>query len=423
MPRDDAPPAGPSGLPPMNEDPLARARRRATDRLWLFVLVMALVNAAGPFSMQIVGPALPAIAVAFTVSHEAAQLVLSLSLVAIALATLLWGPAGDRWGRRPVMIAGLAMFALGSVIGALAPSLTVLVIGRVLQAAGAAAGMVMSRAMVRDLFERERAAQILAYVVTTQVVAPMLAPAIGGFLTDWSGWRSIFWFTAVFGLVLGAIALPQVAETHVARVNERSQPMFAAFGTLMRSRDFLAYALLLASGFGTFMAFLGAGPYVMTIALGVDATEMGLWFMLPSAGFMIGTSLTSRLTPRFGVDRMMRVGAVVAFASSLIGIAVIAAGYWTPFGLFAPSTIVAIGLGLVMPNAQAAVVSVNPRVAGSAAGLTAFLQMGAGAAFSQIGGMIGHSTPWPMVLLVAVASGLGLLAIVVVPRLGRRRAA
>lgn len=407
----------------MNEDPLGRARRRATERLWLFVLIMALVNAAGPFSMQIVGPALPAIALAFAVPAEAAQLVLSLSLVAIALSTLLWGPAGDRWGRRPVMIAGLAMFALGSVVGALAPSLTVLVIGRVLQAAGAAAGMVMSRAMVRDLFGRERSAQIIAYVVTTQVVAPMVAPAIGGLMTDWSGWRSIFWFTAAFGLVLGAIALPQVTETRVVRANERSQPMFAAFGTLMRSRDFLAYALLLASGFGTFMAFLGAGPYVMTQALGVDATEMGLWFMLPSVGFMIGTSLTSRLTPRLGVDRMMRVGAVVAFASSLIGIAVIAAGYWTPLGLFAPSTAVAVGLGLVMPNAQAAVVSVNPQVAGSAAGLTSFLQMGSGAVFSQIGGTIGHATPWPMVLLVAAASGLGLLAIVVVPRLGRRRTA
>ena len=172
------------------------------------IAVLVVATAIGPFAMQIYLPALPAIQAGFGVSAGTAQLAFSLSAFSIAISTLFYGPISDRVGRRPALIGGLIVFLAGSAMCAIAPTITILIVGRIVQAAGGSAGLVLTRAIVRDRFGLERSASLLAYITLAMVAAPMLAPALGGLLADVAGWRAIFGL----GLVLGHLGGRSAAE-------------------------------------------------------------------------------------------------------------------------------------------------------------------------------------------------------------------
>lgn len=285
-----------------SSSPAAPTGRRAV----LLIAVLASVTALGPLSMHIFLPALPAIAQVFAVDTGTAQLVLSVALAAIALSTLIYGPLSDRYGRRPLVIVGLVIFLIGSAIAAMAPSINILIVGRMVQAVGAAAGMVIGRTIIRDLYDREQAAKLMAYMVTALVVAPTVAPLIGGILNDLAGWRAIFIFSGGLGVVAILVALPKVPETLAEPLPGLGlHGMVGAFFSLLRVPAFLGYAGLISFGMGMFMAFIGAAPYVTIGVLGRPPTEFGLFFMLVSLGFMSGTFATARLTARVGLDRML----------------------------------------------------------------------------------------------------------------------
>ena len=388
----------------------------------LLIIVLAAITALGPMAMQIFLPALPAIQDAFTVSAGRAQLVLSASLGAIAFSTLFYGPASDSFGRRPVMVVGLVIFLVGSIICAVAPSISILILGRVVQAVGGGAGMVLSRAIIRDLYDRETAAKMLAYMVTVLVMAPMVAPLIGGVLNDWAGWRSIFVFTGIAGVAALALAYPRVPETLAQPVQDQSLVgMLRNFISLLRVPAFLGYVGQLSFGLGMFMAFIGAAPFVVVRVLERPPTELGVWLMLMSGGFMTGTFLTARIAGRIGVDRMILIGSGLAVVFGAVMVALVLAGEWTVWAIFLPGAGMAFANGLIMPNAQAAAVSINPRIAGSASGLASFVQMTTGAVFAQLAGVVQDGTPIPMVILVTTAAVLAFASIVVLPRLGRGR--
>ena len=388
----------------------------------LLIIVLAAITALGPMAMQIFLPALPAIQDAFTVSAGRAQLVLSASLGAIAFSTLFYGPASDSFGRRPVMVVGLVIFLVGSIICAVAPSISILILGRVVQAVGGGAGMVLSRAIIRDLYDRETAAKMLAYMVTVLVMAPMVAPLIGGVLNDWAGWRSIFVFTGIAGVAALALAYPRVPETLAQPVQDQSLVgMLRSFISLLRVPAFLGYVGQLSFGLGMFMAFIGAAPFVVVRVLERPPTELGVWLMLMSGGFMTGTFLTARIAGRIGVDRMILIGSGLAVVFGAVMVALVLAGEWMVWAIFLPGAGMAFANGLIMPNAQAAAVSINPRIAGSASGLASFVQMTTGAVFAQLAGVVQDGTPIPMVILVTTAAVLAFASIVVLPRLGRGR--
>ena len=371
--------------------------------------------------MQIFLPALPAIQDAFTVSAGRAQIVLSASLIAIAFASLGYGSASDRFGRRPVLVVGLTIFLVGSIICAAAPSIWILILGRVVQAVGGAAGMVLSRAIIRDLYDRETAARMLAYMVTALVIAPMVAPLAGGVINDISGWRSIFVFTGIAGLAALALAYPRVPETLVQPVRDQSLGgMLLSFVTLLRIPAFLAYAGQLSFGLGMFMALIGGAPFVVVRVLGRPPTELGVLLLIITAGFMAGTFITARFAGRVGVDRMILFGSTLAVVFGFVMVTLVLAGEWTVWAIFLPGAGMAFANGLIMPNAQAAAVSINPRIAGSASGLMSFLQMTTGAVFAQLAGVVQDGTPLPMVILVTIAATLGLASILFLPRSGRR---
>jgi DHA1 family bicyclomycin/chloramphenicol resistance-like MFS transporter len=388
----------------------------------MLIGVLAVITALGPLAMQIILPVLPVMQDAFMVSAGTVQYVLSLALFTIAFATLVYGPASDRYGRRPVLLVGLGIFLLGSVVSALAPTIQVLIVGRVTQAVGGAAGMVVSRAIIRDLYDRDTAARLMAYMITALVVAPMVSPLIGGLLNDAFGWRAIFVFSGIVGVVVLALALPRVPESLQPGTSAQTfRSMLSGFGVLLRVPAFLGYAGQSAFGMGMFMAFLGAAPFVTINVLERPPTEFGLFFVLISAGFMAGTFMTARLGQRIGLDRMMRVGSGLAVVFGIVMLAFVLAGLWSPWTIFLPGMWMAFANGLSMPNAQAGAISISPRFAGTASGLLAFLQMLVGAGFAQLAGMAQDDTPLPMAVIMLTASVLAFLSAVFLTRAGADR--
>jgi DHA1 family bicyclomycin/chloramphenicol resistance-like MFS transporter len=388
-----------------------------------FVAVLVLATALGPFAMQVFLPALPAIQEDFAVGAATAQLAFSLSAFAIAVATLFYGPVSDRTGRRPALIGGLLVYLAGSLICALAPTIGTLILGRIVQAAGGCAGIVLARAIVRDLYSLDQSATVLAYITMAMVVAPMLAPALGGLLTDLAGWRSVF----VAGILVGGLILVAVrAELgETARGIGRPQARGAgrSFGALLRSPLFMGYALQGAFAMSVFFAFMAAAPYLMVKVMGRPASEYGLMFVMVSAAFMAGNFVAARLSARHGVDRMILAGCLGSLAGAVLTLVLMLAGWWSPWAVFLPTALGAFGQGISVPNTQAAFVSVDPQAVGTASGLGGFLQMGLAAAVAQIVGSIQTGTPYPMSVGMVLCATASLTAALVALRHKRKQRA
>ncbi|HUT48755.1 MAG TPA: multidrug effflux MFS transporter [Alphaproteobacteria bacterium] len=381
------------------------------SKFLLFVLVA--LTALGPMSMQIFLPALPAIRTSYGVSAATAQLTLSVSMLAIALATLIYGPLSDRYGRRPIVIIGLFFFLAGSALCAAAPDIWTLIVGRMLQGAGGASGMVLARAIVRDLYDRDRSASVIAYLTTAMVIAPMLSPTIGGVLTDWASWRASFVFAGCVGLGVTALVLARLPETHTEREPiEGLKSFFGGFGHLLAQPIFCGYVLHASFVLGVFFAFMSGAPYIMVDVMKRPATEYGLYFFMVSAGFMLGGLTAGRISAQVGIDRMIVLGGMGSLITVAIGFAIMASGVWHPLALFGPAMFASYAAGISMPNAQAGAISVNPKAAGAASGLAGFVQMFIGAGVAQAVGTIQNGTPYPMLGTMLACSVLALAAIV-----------
>lgn len=389
---------------------------------WRFVATLVLATALGPFAMQVFLPALPAIQGAFAVSAATAQLALSLSALSIAVATLFYGPLSDRVGRRPALIGGLLVYLAGSLACAFAPGMGALILGRIVQAAGGCAGIVLSRAIVADLYGPERSATVLAYITMAMVVAPTLAPAAGGLLADALGWRAVFVAGALVGLLVLVAVRAELAETAPAKARAGHGGVWRSFPRLLRSPAFLGYALQGAFSIATFYAFLAAAPYLMVKVMGQPASAYGLMSISVSVAFMIGNYAAARLTPRLGTRRMILTGSIGAFLAMLALLALVAGGAWAPWAIFLPTSLGALAQGLALPNAQAAMVGSDPQSAGAASGLGGFLQMALAAAAAQLVGSVQNGTPWPMALGMTTCAALALIAaLVATRRVGARR--
>lgn len=392
----------------------------AVPSVRLMVLLVAM-TALAPASLQIFLPALPSIQTGFGVSTGIAQLTLSLSILANAVATLAYGPLSDRFGRRPVLLAGLFAFVGGSLACALAPGITTLIVARIVQSMGGAAGMVLGRAIVRDLHDREQSARVIAYLTTAMVVAPMLSPMVGALLVDLLGWRSIFIAVTAGGALLTWLVVRHLVETRPPDAGGGSARMFAGAGRLVRAPAFAAYVLQSTFAICVFFAFISGAPYFMIDVLGRSATEYGVYFMLVSVGFMAGNLVAARITTRVGIDRMIFVGSVLACLAVAVAAALLFAGWWWPLALFGPMTAGAFANGLTVPNAQAGAVSVDPMLAGTASGLAGFSQMFFAALVAQAVGVLQDGTPYPMVAFMLAAAALSLLGFILPPALAARR--
>ncbi|MGR3717720.1 MAG: multidrug effflux MFS transporter [Thermohalobaculum sp.] len=372
------------------------------------IALLAAVTAIGPFALQALSPALPALATDFAVPAAVAQLMLSLSLVAMAASTLVWGPVSDRLGRRPVMVAGLVLAGFGSALAALAPELWIAILGRLMQAGGAVAGMVLARAVAQDLYGKDRSAAVIGQITAAMVVAPMVAPALSGLIVESVGWRGIFALVAVAALGLALWVRAKLPETAPRGRRENPLATLRAFGQIGRLRTFWAHACFGAFSLAGFLFFVGAAPYVMEEAYGARPSVYGFFFMPLAATYMLANMACGRMTSRFGSRRMIIFGGGCTIAAMATGLVVMSLGVINPLALMVPAFFHSIGAGLSVPNSIAGAVGAAPERAGAASGLLGFIQFLTAAVTTQIAGFLPHDIAAPTLVGMAVLSTIGL---------------
>lgn len=374
------------------------------------IILLAAVSALGPSSMQILLPALPIIRSTYTVSSEVAQLTLSLSMLAIAIGTLFFGPMSDKYGRKPIMLLGLSITIVGSIACWLANSIEWLIVGRFIQAFGGAVGLVLARAIVRDVYGAEEAARVIATLVMVMVVIPMLSPALGGELITRFGFHSVFIVTAVmcvFILLFLSYQLPETLEEPVPFEGVRA--MILTYFSLFKSRVFCGYAFCVTFVSVVFFSFIAAAPEIMVSVLKRPATEYGYYFIIIPAGFMTGNYVARHFNKSLGLDRLIALGAGIGVTGICLALLMQVLGFTQPLALFLPIAVATFGNGITLPNAQAAAINEFPKLAGSASGLTGFLQMGFSAVAAQFVAVIYNGTVYPLLLLMLGASVASLL--------------
>jgi MFS transporter, DHA1 family, multidrug resistance protein len=360
-------------------------------------------------------PSLPLLARVFDAPAARVQLVLTLFLAGIATGQLVYGPASDRFGRRPVLIAGLVLFLLGTTLCGLAWSLPVLIIGRVLQACGGCAGMVLGRAIVRDLFDRERSANAIAMITMAMSLAPSISPAIGAYLAEWVGWRADFALLGALGAGVLVLTSVKLEETHTAAAINLAG-MGRSFVLLLRSPAFLGFACATAFTSASWFTFLASAPYLLSEVLHEPPSTYGLMILLPMVGYIVGNAGVARLSASLGITRLCVFGLALSLASGVM-LTVWCFVDLTPWALFVPMAISSIGNGLSQPPAIAAGLSVYPTVAGAASGLMGFLQMMVAALGTFLIGQLPQSTPLSMVAVVGGCLALALAFGVIVWRM------
>ncbi len=371
--------------------------------------ILVAISAMGPLALNIFIPSMPGLQREFGVSYGTAQLTLTLYLIGMAACQLVYGPMSDRFGRRPMLLAGLAAFVAASLLAAIAPTIELLIAARLFQAVGGAAGIVLARTMVRDVYDRDKSASVISYITMAFVVAPMVAPVLGGFIDKFAGWRTDFWLIGAIGAAVLAAAWRTLPETHVNRGAPGSATgLIDGAIHLFALPRFRGYAITLALASSVFFSFLGGAPHIMVDVLDRTPMEYGIWFATVSVGYMFGNFLSGRYTQRFGIDRMMLAGNIITLAGGLLCFAAAIGGLLSPLTLFIPIAFAAFGNGLTLPNGIAGAISVEPRMTGAAAGWSGFIQMACGAAVSQIVGSMQNAWPFALFWFMAVASVLAL---------------
>ncbi|MDF2232144.1 multidrug effflux MFS transporter [Albimonas sp. CAU 1670] len=397
------------------------SRRRFDRRTPPSIFTLVAMAGLGALSMNIFLPSMPGMAKEFGVDYAVMQFAVSAYLLVMGALQLVIGPMSDRMGRRPVLLVAVAVFALATVGCLMSETIESFMVFRMLQTT-ASAGMVLSRAMVRDMSTPETAAQMMGYVAMCMAVVPMVGPLIGGMLEESFGWHANFTVLLVVALSVLALCWADAGETN-RHPSASFGEQFRAYPELVRSHRFWGYALACACASGAFFAFLGGAPYVASEVLGLSPSKLGGYFMFMAGGYMAGNFLTTRFARRLGIDRMIVIGALLNVASMSVSALLFLAGVLHPLSLFLPTLFVGIGSGMAMPNAMAGQLSVRPHLAGSASGLGSTLMLGGGAVLSALTGWLlevfGGALPLPLML---VATGLAMLgSMLFVASANRRR--
>lgn len=373
----------------------------------IFTLIS--LTALSSLAMNMFLPSLPGMAEYFDAPYTTMQLTVALYLFVSAGLQIIVGPLSDKYGRRPIMLAGLLIFVLATIGCLVSQNVYVFLTFRMMQA-GVVVAMVLSRATIRDIVPADKAASKIGYVTMGMAVAPMIAPAVGGYLDELYSWQASFSLFALLGGSLLALVYFDQGET-----KEKSDlsivRQFAKYPELLRSRRFWAFSLTNTFSAGCYFAFLGGGPFVGAEIYGMSAATLGLYFAAPSAGYFLGNFLAGRYSTRFGMMRMMLAGCWIMFACLLITLALFLFGYGSKELFFFFGVVsIGIGNGMTIPNATSGFISVKPHLAGAASGLGGAIMIGGGATISAIAGSFldVEAGVYPVLLLMLSAAALGL---------------
>ena len=370
-----------------------------------FLVLLVALSMLGPLSLNILVPSLPGLSKAFSTTRENAQLTFSLYLFGMAVSQLVLGPLADRFGRRPVVLVALVTYVLASIAAYLVPTIEGLITARVLQSFGATAGLTLGRTMIRDRYDQNSAASVIGSVTMARVIAPMISPLLGATLDEAFGWRSILAFCALLGGISFMLALVNLPETRpAALVAATTRQVVERTIRLVGNLRYMAYWGTSAFCSALFFCFLGTAPHLMIEVLGTPKTEYGFWFMSLSLGYMIGNFVSGRSSRRLGVDRLIYWGNIAGLIGSVALLVPALFGILTPFALFAPAMIMSFGNGLVLPNAIAGGLGVDPQAAGAGSGLMGFGQVGVGALLSFFAVKFTHESALPLGILMLVCA-------------------
>jgi DHA1 family bicyclomycin/chloramphenicol resistance-like MFS transporter len=375
------------------------------------VLLVALI-AIAPLAMDIYLASMPSMTRALSATPEQVQLTLSVYMYGWGAAQLVAGPLSDRFGRRPALIGGLALFVLASTACALATNVATLIAARVVQALSMATIAVVPRAVVRDLYAGDQAAHMLSLMGVVLGVAPVLAPILGSHLHVWFGWQANFVFVALYGMLLLAWVVLRLPETLVDRNRRATVPavMLGNFARLLRSRRFVGYMLVGAFAMSGLFAFLAGSAFVFVTVLGRSEQGFGFLFGAVMLGNIIGATIGSRLVRAWGIDRMI---ARATWLSAVSGVALAAiawAGVHSPLAIVIPMFFYMVALMTTMPQAQAGALTPFPAIAGSASSLMLFVQFVVASSAALAVGMAFDGTPRAMATVIGIASVLGFAA-------------
>nr|WP_294865263.1 Bcr/CflA family multidrug efflux MFS transporter [uncultured Pseudogulbenkiania sp.] len=366
----------------------------------LIVLLSALV-AFGPLSIDMYLPSLPAIASDLAAPVGLVQFTIGGFLTGFCLGMLLYGPLSDRFGRRPVLLAGIALYLVASLACVFASSAEQLIALRVLQAIGGGAGSVMGRTVVRDVFPLDRAAQVLSLMHLVTMIAPLVAPVLGGWLLLAAGWRSLFLALALFGAVCLALVALRLPETHPAerRGEVRLASAFRAYGHLLTDAPTLGYMLALGLTFGAMFAYITGSPFVYIEYFGVAPQHYGWLFGLNIASVIALTTANKWLMKRVALDTLLQLQtAVVAVA----GLALWLLGAKSLLAVVLPLLFTVGFTGSIGPNTMARLLQRHPERAGAAMALAVSGQFGLGMLASALVATLHDGTPRAMCLVVAL---------------------
>jgi DHA1 family bicyclomycin/chloramphenicol resistance-like MFS transporter len=374
----------------------AAARRRIP--VWL----LALITFSGTLAMHIFVPALPAAAADLDAAIGEMQLTVSLYIFGLAVGQLVYGPLADRYGRRPVLMAGLVLYTLAGLAALVSPGVHALIAARLFQALGGCAGLVIARAIVRDTSDPDDTARRLAVMNLMVTVGPGFAPIVGGALAATLGWRSIFVALCALGIANLLLTWRMVPET-----GSRAETSMASLGRdylgLLASRSFVGYAIGGGCATTSMYAFTASAPFIVVNELGRPATEVGVCLALLIFGYWMGSVIATRLIGRFPMTRLMVVANLVSIAAAIVFFGLAVGDRLTLLPMMAAIMVYTVGAGVASPNALTLAVSVNPKVTGSASGLYGSTQMAVGAVCSGLAG-IGGDPGLAAATVIAAAS-------------------
>lgn len=374
-------------------------------------LVLGLLSAIGPFAIDMYLPALPSIGQSLGASMGAVQASLMAFFISLGIGQLVYGPLSDMMGRKAPLYFGLVLFAVGSIGCALAPDIETLIVLRFVQGLGASAGMVIPRAVVRDLHTGHEAARLMSLLMLVFSVSPILAPLVGSLLIEWAGWRSVFWAVTAAALMGLALMATSLSETRPSkeRVGSSIASALTGYGVLLRDRHFLGLVFIGAFGISSFFAYLANSSFVLIDHYGLTPRQYSIAFAANAAAFIGASQLTGRLSARYGLGNLVKVAVtgyttvmVLLFIVNLLGIDrldVMLAMLFVGYGF----------LGLVVPTTAVLALDAHGAIAGTASALMGTLQFVTGALVMACVGLFVDGSAWPMLAGIA---GCALVAFV-----------
>lgn len=365
-----------------------------------------------PMSLDGSLPVMPALAAHFRTTVGAVQFSFSAMVLGIALGQLVYGPLSDRFGRKPVIVAGVLLYVAASLSCTLAGSIETLIWLRFLQGFFGCSGIIVARAVIRDMFDREAGARLFALMMGIHGIMPAVAPGVGGLLTEAYGWRAVFYAMTGFGACTALAIAIGLTESHRSRRPDatRLRGIALSYREILRDRTFRSYAGCACFMYSALLAYFAGAPVGLIQYLGLTPATFGVAMAMPMVAYILAQLAVARLAPRVGINGMIRAGTILAAAAGIGMLVFVLSDNVSVYTLIGPVILVLVSMAFITPSTTAGAMSPFPHMAGAASSLLGFIQFAAGAAAATVVGLLNDGTPLPMAAVICGCTAGALVA-------------